>query len=285
MALLTRVFADGVPRFAAVVVVDSLSDGRLAADIARTGWPVQYENAAVNLGAAGNLARRLELAAREDADWCFAVNHDGMVDAKLILRLATAAAALPRVGAVYARRTLIDRDNSSFAPITSIFGTPTHSAAGEDLAQDVEVAWDSSNGALYGLAPVRAGTRVWTELWHGWEDLAYGWQLHNDGWKQYRVAGADYLDDYEYERVRLFGCSFHIARKPLWYAYYLVRNLVLIVRATKAGARGWLFIANRLAREIAFTLLFRREKVRRLSTLARGLMDGLAGRTGRGPVP
>jgi hypothetical protein len=143
-----------------------------------------------------------------------------------------------------------------------------------------EVAWDSSNGALYSLAPIRAGVAVWADLWMGWEDLAYGWSLSNAGWRQLFCADAEYRDDYEYQPVRLFGCDYFIARKPAWYAYYLIRNLVLIVLRTKAGWQGWLFLSNRLMREFAFTLLFRKQKLTRLRMLARGLFDGLRGRTG-----
>lgn len=286
MNLLAKIFErGGTSSFAAVVVVDSLSDGSLAQDIAQAGWPVIYENADVNLGAAGNLDRRLALAAEQDADWCFAINHDGMFDEQLIETLVRKGRALPKAGAVFPKRILIDRGNSSFRPITSIFGTARHADAGEADEGDHEVAWESSNGALYALAPIREGTPVWTELWHGWEDLAYSWQLGHDGWKQYRCSDAHYLDDYEYHRVSLLGRAFFIARKPPWYAYYLIRNLVLIVRRTKAGARGWWFIAQRLIREIGFTLLFRTEKGRRFAMLGKGLFDGLAGRTGKGPAP
>lgn len=285
LALLGKVFAHGAPQFAGVVVVDSLSDGRLAKEIAAQGWRVTYENADYNLGAAGNLERRLRLAAALDADWCFAINHDGSFDPPMISALAARGSVLANVGAMFPRRVLLDRGNSSFRPITAFFGTATHMPAHEQPTGDVAVAWDSSNGALYALAPVRKGVRVPTELWHGWEDLAYSWELDRAGWKQYRCEDVLYLDDYEYQRVALLGRAFHIARKPPWYAYYLIRNLMLTARHTRAGWTGRLFIANRIAREIAFTVLFRTEKLKRLATLGRGFLDGMAGRTGRGPVP
>ena len=284
LALLGRIFADGGSELAAVIVVDSLGNGALRDEIARRGWPVRYENAEVNLGSAGNLARRLELAAEEDADWCFAINHDGSYDRRMVEVLARRAGDLGGVGALYPKRILIDRGNTSFRPIKAVFEMASHDE-GDDGASCEDVAWDSSNGALYSLAAIRGGSRVWADLWMGWEDLALGWQLSRDGWKQYRCAEAAYLDDYEYQKVRLLGRELYIARKPAWYAYYLIRNLVLIVRRTGAGAEGWWFLARRLAREIGFTILFRAEKRRRLVMLGRGLLDGLAGRTGKGAVP
>lgn len=283
LALLESVFHGGESGLAAVVVVDSQSDGALGREIARKGWPVVYENASSNLGSAGNLARRLELSASLDADWCFAINHDGMFDRALIAALAAKARSQTRVGAVYPRRVLLDRANSSFNPITSFFSTVTHAAAEQD-GEDVEVAWDSSNGALYGLAPIRSGVPVWADLWYGWEDLAFGLLLRKAGWRSYRLASAAFVDDYEHQRVRLLRREFFVTRKPAWIAYYTTRNLVLIVRRSGAGFAGWRFIGIRVAREVVFTLLFRTQKSLRIRNLLRGLWDGFAGVTGqRGP--
>lgn len=284
LALLAKIFDGGRDDLAGVIVVDSLSDGTLAKSIGAAGWPVRYENAAVNLGSAGNLQRRLELAATLEADWCFAINHDGMFDRALIGTLAAMAQRRDKVGAIYPRRIWLDRGGTSGRPHTHVFNMPTHGGADERLATD-EVAWDSSNGALYGLAPVRRGVRVWGDLWYNWEDLAYGWQLADAGWKQYFCTQAVYLDDYEYQRVLLFGRPFYMTRKPPWATYYIIRNLVLIVRRTGGGRRAWTFFAKRLAREIALAGLFRNAKLARLGFIGRGLADGLAARTGKGRHP
>lgn len=280
LALLTRIFAEGESGFAAVIVVDSLSDGALERRIRAAGWPVIYENSSINLGSAGNLARRLQLAATMDADWCFAINHDGTFDRAIIAALAAKAASENKVGAVYPKRVLLDRANSSFKPITSFFSTVSHASEGEE-GDDTQVAWDSSNGALYGLAPVRAGVTLSVDLWHGWEDLSYGLELGQAGWRSFRLASAAFVDDYEYQRVNFLGRELFITRKPAWLAYYVIRNLVLIVRRSKAGVAGWKFIAIRLSREVAFTLLFRTQKLLRLRNLFVGLWDGLAGVSGQ----
>lgn len=286
LALLKKIFdgsGTGTLGFAAVIVVDSLSDGSLQRDIMSTGWPVHYENSPTNLGSAGNLARRLALASDRDADWCFAINGDGMFDRDLIARLVACAASASDVGAVYPARVWTSRGGTVPVPHTSFFRAPRHRVAALPDQAMVEVAWDSSNGALYGLAPVRAGTSPLVDLWHGWEDLAYGWQLRHDGWKQFLCPGAIYRDDYEYESVKLFGRRFFIAEKPPWLAYYLIRNAIMIVLRARAGMAGWLFVANRLIREVAFTLLFRRRKTERLRMIALGFRDGLAQKTGKHP--
>lgn len=282
--LLESIFADEGCTPAAVIVVDSLSNGSLRQRIEATSWPVHYENAEVNLGSAGNLARRLELAASINADWCFAINHDGMFDCELVVALTRATGACAAVGAVYPKRVWLDRGGTSLKPHTHVFAMPSHTGPSGTLTVQ-EVAWDSSNGALYSLAPVRQGVSVWADLWHGWEDLAYGWQLTSTGWKQYLCADAVYFDDYEYQRVSLIGRPLFITRKPVWLTYYNIRNLVLIVRRSGNGVQAWTFFAKRLAREILFTILFRDAKLKRLGLIRQGLVAGLMGRTGKGALP
>jgi GT2 family glycosyltransferase len=280
LALLERIFAEGGTRAAAVIVVDSLGDGGLARAIADRGWPVRYENAAVNLGSAGNLARRLQLASEvHGARWCFAVNHDGAFDRGMVEKLVGRGEQGKRVGAVFPRRVMTDRGNCVLRPHRHVFATPRF---GPDDSLPQEVAWDSSNGALYALQPIRQGLLPWADLWMGWEDLAFGWLLRRHGWTQLYSPDAEIHDNYEYARVSLFGRQLFITRKPAWYAYYVIRNLLLIIRRTDGGWAAWRFFATRLARELLFTLLFRSEKRRRLRLLWRGLTDGLSGVTGQG---
>ena len=280
LAILERIFAEGGAQAAAVIVVDSLGDGELARAIADRGWPVHYENAAVNLGSAGNLARRLQLASEvPGARWCFALNHDGTFDRGMLETLVRRGEQGEQVGAVFPRRVMTDRGHCVLRPHPHVFATPRF---GPDDSFPREVAWDSSNGALYALGPIRQALLPWAELWMGWEDLAFGWLLQKHGWKQLYSPDVEYHDNYEYARVSLFGRQLFITRKPAWYAYYVIRNLLLIIRRTGGGFAAWSFFARRLARELLFTLLFRSERRRRLHLLWRGLADGLRGVTGQG---
>lgn len=284
LALLGRIFAREEPGFAAVIVVDSLGSGRLEAEIHRAGWRVTYENAQHNLGSAGNLARRLELAAEEEADWCFAINHDGVFDREMIALMVARGQSAPRVGAVFPRRTFADRGGVSSRPHQSVFKMPKFDAEASAGEAPEEVAWDSSNGALYALQPIREGLRPWADFWMGWEDLAYGWVLSHNGWKQLHCETVEFPDNYEYQRIQMLGRSFYIARKPAWYAYYL-RNLVLFTKRSGGGVQGWRLLLSRYGREFAFTLLFRTEKRHRLKLLLQGFADGLSSKAGKGPVP
>ena len=284
LSLLRKIFEEEKIDAAAIIVVDSLSDGALEQEILASGWSVRFENADTNLGSAGNLSRRLELAATFDADWCFAINHDGMIDRSLIETLLNAGNKQTKIGAVFPKRVWIDRADTVLKPHTHIFNMPRHAVSGGIVSGD-EVAWDSSNGALYGLQPVREGVRVWSDLWYGWEDLAYGWQLEQAGWKQIFCAEAVYMDDYEYERVKIFNRDIFITRKPAWTAYYIIRNLTLLVRRTGGGLRAWSFLARRIAREVVLSILFRNCKLQRLILIWKGLVAGLVGETGKGALP
>lgn len=282
LALLGRIFSQGGDEAAAVIIVDSENDGSLGRRLAELGWPVEYENSPVNLGSAGNLTRRLELSARKDADWCFALNHDGMFDRTTVEALVRCGAGGDRVGAVYPKRVLTSRGGTVLQPHRSLFGLPRFAGAAAPADRVMQVAWDSSNGALYALAPVRQGLSVSADLWMGWEDLAYGWLLSAKGWSQLYCPAAEFLDDYEYESVTLLGRPYFITRKPAWYGYYQVRNLILIMQRMGWGWGGVRFLAVRLLRELAFAILFRREKAARLRLLWLGLVDGFRGVTGRG---
>lgn len=261
-----------------VIVVDSLGSGVLQGTVAERGWI--YENSPVNLGSAGNLARRLEIAAEQGARWCFAINHDGMVSRQLVEALVRCGEAGERVGAVYPKRVMIARGDTVLQPHRSAFALAGFGAAVEQSAP-LEVAWDSSNGALYATQPIRERVTPWTGLWMGWEDMLYGWDLAGSGWRQLWCPDAVFADDYEYEKVRFAGARRFITRKPAWYGYYHNRNLLLIAKRTGSAA-AWGFLLRRLLREVAFTVLFRSEKGRRLTLLWRGLVDGLRGVTGAG---
>jgi hypothetical protein len=144
------------------------------------------------------------------------------------------------------------------------------------------VWWSSSNPALYALGPVRAGLLPWADLWLGWEDLGYGWMLAQHGYPQFIVSDAITEDGYE---LRPIAGGVHVSDKPTWYAYYVTRNLVLITRRTRPGARRATAVMMRLALEVGVTLAVRRDKRTRLRYLARGLADGFRGRVGKWDLP
>lgn len=284
IALLDRMFATAEVPFAEVIVVDSLGTGAIGRTIAERNWPARYENADRNLGSAGNLQRRLELAAATGAGWCFTVNHDGEVDQQKIARLRMHGEAGDRVGAVYPELRYSKREGVADAPRRSF--APTAAFVDKmEAAGCITVNWSSSNCALYRLDAVREGAEVWGDLWMGFEDLAFGWSLHDGGWVQLLCPDVTVEDHYEYRQVRVLGTSAYIPDKPDWYPYYLTRNLITIARRTSRQAIGLGTLARRVLREVGVTVLFRKEKMKRLKFLWWGARDGLAGLRGKGPVP
>ena len=288
IALLQAAFAPGQPRFGAVIVVDSLGSGAIERTASEQGWAVSYYNAERNLGSAGNLDLRMRAAASLGMEWCFASNHDGVVEVGKIAALARHGRSRARVGAVYpqlifaragGRPDAARRGFSSYGILRRV------KIEGGTAESCTEVAWSSSNGALYNLDAVRDGAHVWPELWMGYEDLALGWEMQRRGWTQLLCADVTIADSYEFSLVRLFGKDIHLAAKPSWYMYYQSRNLALIARRSKGAAVSGPSVALRTVVDIGLILLFRDRKAERLRLLLTGLRDGLRNTSGKGPVP
>lgn len=281
LALLERLFQPGIPTFGAVLVVESLGDGSLGAAIRSRGWTVDYVNSEQNLGSAGNLALRLRRASAKQANWCYAINHDGELDLETVRAMVRDGRSGERIGAVHPLRLRPNRGHSIEAPRSNFLPLSSFRLHREATGKDLEeVAWGSSNGTLYALAPLRQGLSVWADLWMGWEDLAYGWLLWKNGWLQIRSSRAKFVDRYEHRAVNLLGRSMFIHDKPPWISYYTTRNLVLFVRRSGAGRRGWAVALWRLAQEAILAVLFKDHKANRVKLLIRGFRDGMRGMTG-----
>jgi hypothetical protein len=284
--ILSQVFASGEHPFCRIVVVDSLGTGKMPDLLRERGWhEVEYRCYPQNLGSAGNLAERLRLAAATEADLAYAVNHDAFIDLDVVKILVEEARQIDRLGAVFPLRRMINlRDRldttGDLLPLTLFGARPARA-----LPALMPVQWSSSNGALYSLTPIREGLTPWGDFWLAWEDLAYGWLLEAHGYRQYIVTRARLNDDYEYREHRVGPFKLALVDKPSWIAYYQIRNLVLAVRRTGQGVPRTAMVASRVALEFALTALFRPEKTLRLRNLFRGLVDGLAGRSGKWVLP
>lgn len=287
LALLRSVFAAGDSPFGTVIVVDSLGGGAISEAIAANGWPVTYINADRNLGSAGNLALRLETAAATGARWCYAVNHDGLVEPDQVRKLVAYGQSRPRVGAVYPTLVFSSGGNRVEKPRRSL--TTVASFKSEPPRQEaacVEVAWSSSNCALYSLDAIREGLSVWADLWMGWEDLAYGWLLGKKGWLQLQCLDVLVVDSYEFHPVRLFGRTRYVASKPNWYAYYQMRNLILIARRSGGEACTRSELLRRVVAGVGGRLLLPRPgRLAWFGNFLKGIAAGMKGVTGKGPVP
>ena len=279
---------DGRSPFSKIIVVDSIGTDRIPrwlADQERND--VEYHNFDENLGSAGNLHERLRLAAQTETTYCYAINHDGEVDLQAVETMRRHANARSSVGVVYPLRFRPSRggawDRSGKHGFAWRF---TGSRERPDAFNSVEeVTWASSNGALYALAPVRAGINVWKELWMGWEDLEYGMRLKQKGYKQLRCMDAVFVDHYEYREFKVLGRSFYIADKPAWYAYYFARNLIAATKRNNPDPLSFSILTLRLVQEALVTAALRRDKQQRAELLLRGIVDGIRGKMGKRAFP
>lgn len=289
IALLEEAYGEGTMHpFCHIIVVDSMGSGALTQAVNERGWQgITYENGPENLGSAGNLARRLVLASQHHtAQWAYALNHDGELDWQTLEALVKRADTLrdERVGALYPLRytTHLKKYNltgTSSLPIPYV-GTTTR-----PTGESFPVYWASSNGAFYHLDPVRQGLTPWPDLWMGWEDLGYGWLLHQHGWHQEVVCGAVFEDGYEYKTHGTGQAAINVSDKPTWYAYYQMRNLILVTRRNARGPVTWACVAGRVGLELGLSMTLRKDKPRRMKFLFAGIQAGLTNQTGKWTYP
>ena len=275
----------GTQLFDLILIVDSHGDGTIQRHIEREelGPRVRYHNSNENLGAAGNLDKRLRWATEAGGDLLFAINSDGHLDLATVEKLLDYASRHD-CGAVYPARRLAD----NCYEFTGILSFPWRSVrrAKKDLpvAEAIPVFWSSSNGALYSLQPAANGTLPPAGLWHGWEDLAYGLLLAKAGHHQFMVPSARVESRYEMTKMRGLGAASgpysYVSDKPTWIAYYTSRNLLLIATRVVPGPERVIAALTRISIEILVTLVTRDQKLERLGYLARGVFDGIRGRQG-----
>jgi GT2 family glycosyltransferase len=284
--LLTAAHEGGDSPFARIIVVDSMGTGRIPELIAERGWSkVLYRSYHRNLGSAGNLSARLRLSAEEGANFCCALNHDGDLKVESVRRLVEFARENKMVGAVYPLRQIPSREGKFDVTGESWLPMPSRGQRGAPTERAKRVFWSSSNGALYNLEPVRKGLLPWGDLWMGWEDLGYGWLLERSGYTQYILTSAVVDDNYEYEPHDIGPWRVRITDKPAWYAYYQIRNLILVTRRNDRSFGTQAVVAGRVLLEYAVTTALRKSKLKRYRLLTRGLIDGLLDRSGKWLLP
>jgi GT2 family glycosyltransferase len=259
--------------FERILIMDSQGTGRVPAVIQARGWvDVEYRSSAENLGSGANLAERLKIAAEAEADYAYALNHDGMIDSQVVRALLEAAQRMKKLGAVYPLGYFTEPARYN---LTGTRELPLPSKLVKDLPTEpvIPVFWSSSNGALYSLHPARAGILPWAAMWMGWEDLEYGWRLKDHGYEQIIVTGAIFSDNQEYRGTTVGN----VVRKPAWRVYYNIRNLVLAIKRSRNRPLYHAVVAFRILLECGLTLLVREDKLKRLRYILSGVRDGYRG--------
>lgn len=267
--LLEEIFSSNVS-FSEVIIVDSISDGSLEELIESNRYNVNFYNAVTNIGSAGNLNKRLEIASsNSEIKWCFCINHDGYFNAESILKLVESAEAIEKegidVGAVFPSRIRYNKKERLSALSNNIYD---------------ETLWSSSNGSLYSLKPYRNNCKVKDDLWMGWEDLIYCLQLKEKGYTCFVANNSFYYDSYEYEKVKFLLFDFYITDKPSWYNYYSIRNLLLGLRYLESKDYLYKKIVITLLKSTILTVAFKKNKTERLALSFQGLVDGVQNKNG-----
>ncbi|WP_156785606.1 glycosyltransferase [Sulfitobacter sp. EE-36] len=286
IALLNSIFADRHPSIVSVLVVDSLASGKIADAIKVNGWSVQYENSEVNLGSAGNLERRMQLASETGAAWCYCLNHDANWDNNRLTEMLKTGSSQSKVGAVYpilhhgsmerpwedGRRTFTPTAGNRFA----------RAPVGDSNSR---VVWSSSNGALYSTAVRKQGIVVMSELWMGYEDLAYGMALEKGGWLQLMCRNATLGSIFDYVPRRFLFWTLQAPNKPVWQVYYGIRNLILIRKKYGNEKLPLSIIIKKLAQSSLRIIILDDKKSARIHMLYAGALAGFLSMSGKGPKP
>lgn len=267
--LLEEIFSSNIS-FAEVIIVDSISDGSLEELIKANNYDVNFYNATTNIGSAGNLNKRLEIASNNsNIEWCFCINHDGYFNAESIITLVDSAKSIKNkgvdVGAVFPSRIRYNKKEKKMVSSDNVYE---------------EILWSSSNGSLYSVKPYRENCKVDDNLWMGWEDLLYCLKLKEKGYTCFLSNNSFYYDSYEYEKVKILFFDIYIADKPSWYNYYSTRNLVLGLKSLDDKDYLYKKLLVTVLKSAILTIAFKKDKTERLSLSFQGLIDGIQNKTG-----
>ena len=286
IALIERIREEEI-QYDWLFVVDSCGSGVLRTRIEQWNEArIGYHGSDQNLGSAGNLGRRFEIAMQLGADAMLALNHDAAFSRVEYEALHEAMATSADIGAVYPMRYELGRGRFDISG-TRRFPWKFHGTAEIAAGSMLPAYWGSSNGALYSLEPARRGLVPDQTLWMGWEDYAYGIDLHAAGWSQYLVERARKDDTYEYCDRRFMGINVTTADKPAWYFFYGIRNLTLLHLHSRRSLRGLAFLALWAPVYAARIVLFpaRAGLLQSISYFAAGLFHGLLNRRGKWRLP
>lgn len=284
--LIQRILSESWP-IDGIIVVDSMGEGRISSFLSENNIPnTTYHNFDYNLGSAGNLHNRLELASQRDWDFVLALNHDALVT-KSTLLAQIEHIALPQLGALYPLKFFPEKAFYDYSGTKEV--GPWRAFGPKELPEEAIIPhiWSSSNGALYSLEPVRKGISPNKNLWFGWDDYLYGLDLRKSGYKQYVVTKAVCEDNYEFESMKLGPVTMKLSAKPAWYHYYRTRNLWWIsIYLHPSPLRLCRILVRTVAESFSICLGWEKhEKLLALKYQFTGLMHGIFNKTGKWKVP
>lgn len=265
-------------------VVDSAASGGLAERIKDLGdRRVSYYAVRENIGSAGNLARRFEIARSLGAQLLLAFNHDAPFKLEAARALVSAGNTLTGWGALYPLRFEVNYGGYDLSGL-NWFPWSRRIRRTRPSVERLPVHWGSSNGALYAMGGAHdPTTRPAAELWMGWEDYLYGLDLDAKASSQWIIVSSLVSDHYETRTRGFLGLECVLADKPDWYVYYNVRNLLLVHLHFRRSVRGLIAVYGWLALYTVRILLSppRCTRRRAIALVWAGSRDGILGRCGK----
>lgn len=262
LSLLDAIFSTEQPLFLEIIVIDSEPTGLIEQFILKNNYPVNYIKSQHNLGSAGNLALRLNTAAKNPkANWCLCLNHDAYYTEEFA-------------------KSFIDSVRMLKGNVGAIFPTRWYNNGEKNTTENLRsVLWNSSNGCIYSLAPTRLSIEVDTSLWMGWEDYLYCMKLLQYGYQNYLVNSLPFYDSYEYKSINFLGTHIKLNDKPSWYDYYSIRNLIYIGKHIPVD-QTYLKLLSKVCVNSTVLAFFKDKTLERHSYFIKGLFDGFTNKMG-----
>jgi rhamnosyltransferase len=256
------------PQVKELVVYDNTPGGTILAKDRRlsTLSNLRWLGDGQNRGIAFALNRALDVAVELGVEWVVSFDQDTLVQVDYVARMLEGASADPR-GPV---------------PAMVVPGLP-----GDGLGTGRgEVPRAITSGALSSVAALAAVGGYWEELFIDYVDFELCIRLRRGGHRIVRIGDVRLEHCIGSPTVRtIAGLRVTSTNHSAIRRYYKCRNRIALVREHFCSAPAW------LSRELLATFweagkiaLLEEDRGAKLRMMARGILDGAAGRLGPGPV-
>jgi rhamnosyltransferase len=277
------------PQVNLLVVVDNGSPpealARLENEVRTLGPGREVLALGANTGIAAAQNRGIAWARKRGAELVLLSDQDSVPAPDMVVRLveglqrATAAGGVPvaAVGPV----TVDERAEGTTLLFESRRWGPRRAPVPDEEGTLVPVAFLIASGCLVTMAALE-DVGPMNEAWFiDHIDLEWGLRARQAGYALYGVAGA-YLGHHLGDRMaRIPGRAREVHIHSPARNYYMARNTVLLMRSGLLPTPWWWGYLAWITKYSVFYVLAVPPRAQRLRLLARGLLDGVRGRTGR----
>lgn len=259
-----------------VLVLDNGGDTELR-DIADQCIDVLPMPANLGTGGAMNLAWHKALAANVDFMVCF--DQDSQVNDDLIEKLLAGWQTLQSQGVRIGAIGPAWRDPRTGRILRALKPTRwRRQRVDANTAASIEVDHLITSGCLIGAQTMREAGFFKAELFLDYVDIEWSLRARHCGFHFFVTREAQMRHEIGEQVVTVLGRSLWVHRPDR--QYFLVRNHLLLWRLDHISLPWKIRDALQVALKIALLVLLQPPRLRRLAWAARGLWDGLRGRSG-----